>query len=104
MEVNSTIYTSGMWKKVLTHWNSEHCFQYQEISIKKVYVQKSWYWPVIRSHTSILPSSRPLRTQPSFDDISNDTVFTAGFHFLNSVPDWRSYTTMKLGLGSSTSC
>lgn len=61
------------------------------------------YLPVIKSQTNILPSSKPLSTQPSLDEMSSETVFTAGFHFLNKVPDWRSYTTIKFGLGSSTS-
>ena len=61
------------------------------------------YIPVIRSQTRILASSSPLITQPSRDEMSRETVFTPGFHFLNNVPLCRSYTTMKLGLGSSTS-
>lgn len=61
------------------------------------------YIPVIRSQTRILASSNPLMTQPSRDEMSRETVFTPGFHFLNNVPLCRSYTTMKLGLGSSTS-
>lgn len=61
-------------------------------------------FPVVRSQIQMCPFSWPLSTQPSLDEISSATQFTPGFHFLNSVPDCRSYTTMKLGPGSSTSC
>lgn len=60
--------------------------------------------PVVRSQMHMRPFSWPLITQPSWDDMSNATQSTPGFHFLNSVPDCRSYTTMKFGPGSSTSC
>jgi len=59
--------------------------------------------PVVRSQMHMWPFSWPLRTHPSLDDMSSATQFMPGFHFLNSVPDCRSYTTMKLGPGSSTS-
>lgn len=60
--------------------------------------------PVVRSQMHMRPFSWPLNTQPSWDDMSNATQSTPGFHFLNSVPDCKSYTTMKLGPASSTSC
>lgn len=61
--------------------------------------------PVVRSQMHMWPLSWPLRTHPSLDDMSSATQFMPGFHFLNSVPDCRSYTTMKLipGSGSDSS-
>lgn len=59
--------------------------------------------PVIKSHTNILASSKPDITQLPCELISNDTVLQDGFHFLNKVPLCKSYTTMKLGFGSSIS-
>lgn len=59
--------------------------------------------PVTRSQTRIRASAMPEMTQESFEEISREVVSTPGFHFLNRVPLWRSYTTMKLQPGSSTS-
>lgn len=49
-------------------------------------------------------SSRPTMTQLPAEEMAMEMMLTPGFHFLKSVPLWRSYTTMKLGAGSSTSC
>lgn len=53
--------------------------------------------PVVRSQTNTSPDSTPLRTQPVCVEIAILTELLSGFHFLNNVPLWRSYTMMELG-------
>lgn len=59
--------------------------------------------PVIRSQIKMRASSKPAITQAFVCEMDNETVLHDGFHFLNSVPLCKSYTTMKFGAGSFNS-
>lgn len=59
--------------------------------------------PVTKSQIKMRASSKPAITHAFVCEIDNETVLQDGFHFLNSVPLCRSYTTMKFGAGSFNS-